>query len=220
MIKCTESINNNNNDPTTAGSKELLLDAAKKVFAKKGYDGATVKDLSDAAGVNVSLISYYFGGKEGLYRECIERFGQERLALATEILSHPQSLEDFRVKLRIFTLQFIETHIRERDATTILHRECSFEFAQTKDIFANTFLKAFNTLVSFMRDAQQKGILSREMDVQAAAAFYYGAILHFSKTDGIQKEFFGASIEDPVHREKIADQSIQIFLQGVVAKSS
>lgn len=220
MNKHNETLNENTPNSTSAGSKELLLEAAKKVFAKKGYDGATVKDLSDAAGVNVSLISYYFGGKEGLYRECIERFGKERLALATEILSHPQSLEDFRVKLRIFALQFMETHVRERDITAILHRECSFEFAQTKDIFANTFLKAFNTLVEFIREAQQKSLLNREVDVQSAAAFFYGSILHFSRTEGIQKEFMGVSIEDPAFREKIADQCIQIFLQGVVAKSS
>lgn len=220
MIKNNETINNNNEDPASIGSKELLLDAAKRVFAKKGYDGATVKDLSDAAGVNVSLISYYFGGKEGLYRECIERFGQERLAFATEILSHPQSLEDFRTKLRIFILQFIETHVREREATTIIHRECSFEFAQTKDIFVNTFLKALNTLVNFVSEAQKKGILSREVDAQLASAFFYGAILHFSRTEGIQKEFFGISIDNPEYREKLADQCIQIFLQGIIAKSS
>lgn len=50
-------------------SRRLLLDAALAEFAAKGYAGARVQDIADRAGVNKQLINYYFGGKEGLYRE-------------------------------------------------------------------------------------------------------------------------------------------------------
>jgi AcrR family transcriptional regulator len=50
-------------------SRRLLLDAALDEFAAKGYAGARVQDIADRAGVNKQLINYYFGGKEGLYRE-------------------------------------------------------------------------------------------------------------------------------------------------------
>ncbi|QKG25410.1 TetR/AcrR family transcriptional regulator [Actinomadura verrucosospora] len=50
-------------------SRRLLLDAALEEFAAKGYAGARVQDIADRAGVNKQLINYYFGGKEGLYRE-------------------------------------------------------------------------------------------------------------------------------------------------------
>ncbi len=55
----------------THDSRTALLSAARYVFAEKGYEGTTVKELADRAGVNVSLVSYHFGGKEGLYKECI-----------------------------------------------------------------------------------------------------------------------------------------------------
>ncbi|MGO4756059.1 TetR/AcrR family transcriptional regulator, partial [Streptomyces sp. 2MCAF27] len=50
-------------------SRRLLLDAAMDEFAEKGFAGARVQDIADRAGLNKQLISYYFGGKEGLYRE-------------------------------------------------------------------------------------------------------------------------------------------------------
>lgn len=53
-------------------SRRVLLDAALDEFAAKGYAGARVQDIADRAGVNKQLISYYFGGKEGLYR-CLQR---------------------------------------------------------------------------------------------------------------------------------------------------
>jgi AcrR family transcriptional regulator len=57
-------------------SKRCLLSAALDEFAAKGFAGARVQDIASRAGVNKQLISYYFGGKEGLYRE-LQRSWQE-----------------------------------------------------------------------------------------------------------------------------------------------
>ena len=50
-------------------NRERILEVAKKAFAKTG--------------VNVSMVSYHFDSKEGLFRTCLERYGRARLA-ATE----------------------------------------------------------------------------------------------------------------------------------------
>jgi AcrR family transcriptional regulator len=44
-----------------------LLDAATALFGERGYDGTTVRDIGERAGVDPALIARYFGGKEGLY---------------------------------------------------------------------------------------------------------------------------------------------------------
>src|SRR6266571_1987150 len=44
-----------------------LIAVATPLFAAKGFNGVSVQELAAAAGVNISMISYYFGGKEGLY---------------------------------------------------------------------------------------------------------------------------------------------------------
>lgn len=48
--------------------KEALLWAAKKIFEEKGYRGASVREIGEAAGLGASAVAYYFGGKERLYR--------------------------------------------------------------------------------------------------------------------------------------------------------
>jgi TetR/AcrR family transcriptional regulator len=50
-------------------SRRQLLAAAFDEFAEKGYAGARVHEIAARAGVNKQLINYYFGGKEGLYRQ-------------------------------------------------------------------------------------------------------------------------------------------------------
>lgn len=44
-----------------------LIAAATPLFAKKGLNGVSTREVARAAGVNISMISYHFGGKAGLY---------------------------------------------------------------------------------------------------------------------------------------------------------
>ena len=52
--------------------KQRLIVVAMKLFADKGFDGVTVRDISAAADVSVGLINHHFGSKEGL-REAVDR---------------------------------------------------------------------------------------------------------------------------------------------------
>ncbi|WP_205752580.1 TetR/AcrR family transcriptional regulator [Cryptosporangium phraense] len=54
-----------------AGTRQRLLEAARRRFATDGYSATTVRDIADEAGVNVALISRYFTSKEGLFEQCL-----------------------------------------------------------------------------------------------------------------------------------------------------
>ncbi|MBM0274935.1 TetR family transcriptional regulator [Micromonospora tarensis] len=58
-------------------TRQLLLDAARRRFARDGYAATTVRDIADDAGVNVALISRYFSSKEGLFEACLRAAGDE-----------------------------------------------------------------------------------------------------------------------------------------------
>lgn len=55
------------------GTRQLLLDAARRRFARDGYTATTVRDIATDAGVNVALINRYFTSKEGLFEACLRR---------------------------------------------------------------------------------------------------------------------------------------------------
>ncbi|MFF4056093.1 TetR family transcriptional regulator [Streptomyces sp. NPDC001668] len=63
-------------------SRRQLLEAALDVFSAKGFDGARVQEIADRAGVNKQLISYYFGGKLGLYRELQKAWQESETGLS------------------------------------------------------------------------------------------------------------------------------------------
>ncbi|HEX6354238.1 TetR/AcrR family transcriptional regulator [Actinophytocola sp.] len=55
----------------SARTRQRLLDAARRHFARNGYAGTPVREIADEAGVNVSLVNRYFGSKEGLFAACL-----------------------------------------------------------------------------------------------------------------------------------------------------
>jgi TetR/AcrR family transcriptional regulator len=63
-------------------SRQALLDAARHEFADKGLAGARVSEIAERAGLNKQLISYYFGGKQGLYDTLVEQWLEQERAMA------------------------------------------------------------------------------------------------------------------------------------------
>ena len=195
-------------------TKDLLLLAAKKVFAQKGFDGATIKDLADEAGVNVSLVSYHFGGKEALYRACLESFGRSRLAATERVLKKPTSLEDFKTRLTLFCEEFFEAHLAEPETTSILHRECSMELPVAKDLFKEVFIPTFAKLIEFFESGKKQGYLNQLRDPFVSAGLFFGSLVHVIRTDALQREYFGKSLSDAKYRGQIIDIAINTFLYG------
>jgi AcrR family transcriptional regulator len=54
-----------------ADLRSAILDAARPLFAERGYRDTTMRAVAQAAGVDVALVAYYFGNKEGLFTESI-----------------------------------------------------------------------------------------------------------------------------------------------------
>lgn len=85
-----------------------ILDAAERVFASRGFDGATLRDIAQAADAPVSLVHHHGGGKAALFEEVVARRAQELSALRLAALhgaSRPLSLD---AVLRAFILPYLD----------------------------------------------------------------------------------------------------------------
>nr|WP_245929813.1 TetR/AcrR family transcriptional regulator [Allonocardiopsis opalescens] len=100
--------------------REQLLDIGRRLFAERGFDGASVEEIASRAGVSKPVVYEHFGGKEGIYAVVVDREMQRLLDMVAESLvdDHP------RVKLEraaLALLRYIEEssegfHILARDS--------------------------------------------------------------------------------------------------------
>lgn len=70
--------------PTTKGR---ILESATKLFAQKGYDGVGIREICKDAGANICMISYFWGGKEGLYQGILDDLIQRQTEYAKNFLN-------------------------------------------------------------------------------------------------------------------------------------
>ena len=67
-------------------TKEHILKVATKLFAQKGFDGVSVREICKTSGVNVALISYYWGGKKELFDTVVRELMNRQTAYAQSVL--------------------------------------------------------------------------------------------------------------------------------------
>lgn len=67
-------------------SKQRIVDAARKTFMRDGYEGATVRRIAAYAGVDVAMVYYFFGNKEGLFGASVLTGPQHPLFQADALL--------------------------------------------------------------------------------------------------------------------------------------
>ena len=58
-------------------SRARMIAASARMFAERSFDGVSVREIANAADVNVSAVSYHFGGKRGLYIAALEQLLEE-----------------------------------------------------------------------------------------------------------------------------------------------
>jgi AcrR family transcriptional regulator len=195
-------------------SRASLLAAAVRVFASKGFEGTTVKDLADEAGVNVSLVSYYFGGKEGLYRTCIETFGLERVSATERILKAPSSPEEFRLRLRLFAEEFMQIYLKDPDMIKLVHRALDMNDSITQDLFNNVFLRMFTALVSFLQSAQQSQFMRENLDIEITASLLFGSLTQFIRSDEMCKWTGRRTLSDVTFMDEVIEHWVNQNMIG------
>src|SRR5512138_657276 len=89
-----------------------IMEAAEKLFSEKGFDGTSVRDIAEEAGVNLAMISYYFGSKEKLM-QAIFRHRGEHMKLQLENMLKNQELGSLE-KLNLLIDGFIDRVIKQQ----------------------------------------------------------------------------------------------------------
>lgn len=77
-------------------SKQKILNAATKLFAHKGFDAVSVREICKEANANLCLISYHFGGKQELYNAIIDDLIEKQTRYANTFLDfsvNPRTLK-------------------------------------------------------------------------------------------------------------------------------
>ncbi|MCC5934845.1 MAG: TetR/AcrR family transcriptional regulator [Balneolales bacterium] len=145
--------------------RDLILDAAEKLFAESGFNGTTTRAIAKKAGVNIAMLSYYFGSKEQLLHAVIERFSEDLGSVFDQI--EKQTSDPVERMIR-WMEAYVEYIFENPNHARIVYRHVSVSKNQddiAKLVFE--FNKIRNIVLKVIEDGIEAGLFHR-VDPQLA----------------------------------------------------
>lgn len=198
-------------------TRASLIDAAKRLFARRGLHGVSVAEIAAEAGVSTAMISHHFGGKEALYRACVAGFGAARLAALERLIVIPRTREELELRLDQIVGELLELHIEDLDMVSILLRDANAAEHWGPDVERGVY-QFSPTLARFFAGAQENGLLRADVDPAVPAALLYLTLSGLLQVDAHRERVTGASLRDPGYRRALVAQLIDVVLRGALAR--
>ena len=192
-------------------ARRQLLIAARHAFARKGLGGTSIRDIAEGARLNSSLISYYFGGKDGLYRACIEEIAQTSLQMTKKVLQPAANETEFRVRLRMFLDNIFQLFLEDRDTGLILIREYDRQSSPAADVFRDSFLKIHEVIEEYFAHAQKIGYLDPDKDPFTLAGLLFGCFTSQMRMDHLQERAYKKSLHQSQEKSKVENHIVDLF---------
>ena len=141
-----------------------ILETAENLFARKGFDGTSVRDIAEEAGVNIAMISYYFRSKEKLMEVLFEqRMGHVKMKV--ENLLKDDTLSPIE-KVNILVDDHIERVMHRQKFYKILYCEQVLNKNPLVINIVNDFKKKNVAIISeLIKDGQKKEVFKKKIDV-------------------------------------------------------
>jgi len=202
-------------------TRAALLECAEKLFLTHGFDGVSIRQITEASGANVAAVNYHFNGKTNLYREVIARrldeIANAKLAILQK-LTEQEPAADLEQILSEYIHSYFDSLLTTPDNDRLLqtiYREMGPD-AIASDLVATR-------LVMPIHHAFQK-IISKicpdldEEHISCCVSSVTGQVLHFIRAREILK-----IIRNPSQNQTFIEDTVrhitQFSLRGIGSKS-
>ncbi|MAV90990.1 MAG: hypothetical protein CL676_06185 [Bdellovibrionaceae bacterium] len=201
-------------------SKKNILKEANRLFAEKGYTGTSVRELAEAAEVNVAAINYHFGSKQGLFEAAVKDFTQSKLSMVMMVLEPTKTLEEFKLRITMFMKQFLLLASNEHEAFRMLSRNLdTFAKLAPKD-FKAIFVNIHNQFLKFVESAQKSKIIRPDIDAEILTQILFGGLMDLAKNNELRKAVNKKSIDNETFRDQYVSTFVDGILNGVGVKDA
>lgn len=167
-----------------------IMGIAEKLFANKGFDGTSVRDIAEEAGVNLAMISYYFGSKDKLMQAIFE----ERTAyirLRVESLLKDTSLSPIE-KVNLLIDDYLDRVLERQKFYKIMICEQMLEKnAGIISLLAEVKRKNAEMIQKLIEEGQEKGVFKKDVDTLFLMNTMIGTIAQTFINKSYYKSFNG-----------------------------
>ncbi|HZX60106.1 MAG TPA: TetR/AcrR family transcriptional regulator, partial [Mucilaginibacter sp.] len=160
-------------DKDKIDKKDHILDVAERVFSELGFDGASTRTISGEAGVNMAMLNYYFGSKEGLFLAVFQR----------KIVSFQDLMKNLGndgtmtawAKIEKYIEMYTQRVVNNNCFQKMLYQELAMQRrGELSDQITEILMKNTSEVKKLLLEGVNNGEFKKDIDVEMVIATIYG----------------------------------------------
>lgn len=174
--------------------KEVILDVAERMFSELGYDGASTRIISKEAEVNVAMLNYYFGSKDGLFTAVFER----RVATFRTILQNinQEQISSWE-KIQKCVDYYIDRIVSNSSFHKLIHRELSLtQRSEITKTITDILLTNVIEVKKIIEEGIANGSFRSDVDVEMLIATMFGTKYYIMNSSQLSSVLLQRDVED------------------------
>jgi AcrR family transcriptional regulator len=195
--------------------KDHILDVAEKVFAELGYDGASTRLISGEANVNMAMLNYYFGSKEGVFLAIFER----RISSFQSVLlsiGNDDSINAWE-KLDKYIESYVDRVVNNNCFHVMLNREISkSKKTELTDQISRIIMKNVNVFQAIIENGIKSGEFNKDTDPQLLVATIFGTKNYIVNTPHISSLIIGYDVMDKDNQDEKLKPRLKTYLKKLL----
>lgn len=196
---------------TEAETQTRILKAARKLFARRGYDGTTTRDLAQEAGVAEGTIFRHFENKKAIL---IEVATQGWVEILTDLLTELSEMASYKAIAQVMRKRMLNLH-QNADLLRVCFMEAQFHPELSEQIQSDVIVKMTSVAEAFFETAMDQGIY-RRMNPRIVAQIFLGMFT----IAGFSRDTITPGDDSPQAMLEMAEGMADIFLNGVLDPAS
>jgi AcrR family transcriptional regulator len=202
-------------DKDKIDKKDHILDVAERVFSEKGFDGASTRLISGEAGVNMAMLNYYFGSKEGLFLAVFQR----KIASFQNILHNLGNDDSISAwsKMERYIEMYGDKVVNNNCFQKLLYQEMGMN--RGNDLSNNLrdmLLKNVAELDKILKEGVATGEFKADIDTSMVIATLYGTKNYIINTPMMSSALLGYDIHDEAAIETKLKPQIKSYMKNLL----
>lgn len=191
--------------------RRQLLEAARSLFAKQGYDAVSIREVAEMAQVNPAMIHYYFGSKQGLYEAMLTDTFTPLIERLASVLGSADDAE----ALRNFFKLYMHTLGSNPWMPPLILREVVAEGGRLRGWFIQQFAsRGGGMLTRLIEREQAAGRIRADADSTLTALSMVSLAVFPFVAMPVTREVFGLRVKTE-YLDRLIEHTERVFLQGV-----
>lgn len=202
-------------DKDKIDKKDYILDVAERIFSEKGFDGASTRLISGEAGVNMAMLNYYFGSKEGLFLAIFER-KVSNMQNIMQNLGKDASLSAWE-KIEKYVEMYGEKVVNNNCFQKLIYREMGMNRGNDlSDKIRDMLMKNVAELDKILQEGIANGEFKKDIDIPMVIATLYGTKNYILNTSLIASALLRYDIQDDKMIETRLKPQLKSYMKNLL----